>query len=90
MSREIDNRTREVPQESHWDKSGRASFLRATYPYPGCERLARGIEDNNGYIRGGEAEVLYRALKPYLDRRSAERTVGVEAGTLVGNGGING
>ncbi len=83
---EIDNRVRPIPEDPHPDMEGRIEFLRSTYPYPGCERLAYGIKATRGHIRGDDAEVLYRALKPYFDNRSVGKTVGVEEGR---NGGAD-
>lgn len=77
MSIEINNRTREIPEEPHWDKEGRANFLRATCPHPHGERLAQEIELNRGYIRGDRAEVFYGVLRPHLERREMERVVAV-------------
>jgi hypothetical protein len=79
MAKEIDNRIREVPVEPHWDKYGRANFLRSTYPYPGGERLAQAIEANKGYIRGDDAEVHFRALQPYLKIKSQDRSATSES-----------
>jgi hypothetical protein len=78
MSKEHDNTIRPIPNKEHPDIQGRVGFLHLTYPKPGGPRLAGELERNRGYIRGLNAETLFRALKPYFDGR-ASQTDGKEA-----------
>lgn len=77
MSKEHDNAIRPIPNKEHPDINGRVGFLHNHYPKPGGSRLAGELERNKGYIRGSNAETLFRALQPYFDERPPQ-TVGEE------------
>ncbi len=88
MSKEHDNTIRPIPNGKHPDMQGRVGFLHNHYPKPGGPRLAGELERNKGYIRGSNAETLFRALKPYFDGK-ASQTDGEEAISSDSDAGVS-